>query len=309
MADGKEQIPFFGSRTAPEFSSHLHFGSIQLLIDDPRDFIEFAAAQEQGAHTYLFRQRFEHAELGSVKYADLSLNRDEDSRITLQSTIEHTRPIQSPSAFSSKYIMALIRKTNITSPAITSAFSNRYVDAYAIETEHGAIFAETVKQAAGLPFTQRESRRNTLRLLTEISASTDPTHLMDMLQIWGSSLDILSVSRLSQRKPALREPTTVDLRSLSGSMQNLQIVMQLEQYNQNVLQANGEITLPSIDFEALDLRFITKEVAGDTDMLSAAIAACALKGIRIYGKTGIMPAITTQSLTDSLSRVRSAAEY
>lgn len=293
----------------PEFDNYLDCGSVQIYFDDPSELLAYSQTQEPSSDVRLYTQTFEQKEMGRVLSASLSLSKDQEGTASLRGRLEHSHKIDSPRFFSSKLLVAMMRKLRMDNVGVTSVLSDSFVDSYAIESDAGAVKVQTIKRAGHNPDRiDRRSRRNSLVVSAELTPGTTPDLVRELLEIWATSFDLLSNGSLHLASD-LRPGVTIDLRSITGGEDKLQTIMSLEEYDRLAKENAGEITLPYVDFEDLNLKCITEMIDGDTDALTAALAGCALSAVRIYGKTGTMPSITTQALSDAIISVRNGADY
>ena len=293
----------------PDFSRYLDCGSVRVGIDDPAELISYGLSLEPSSDVRLHAQDFEQQEMGRIFSTSLTLSKDQDGNSSFRGRIEHSHKIDSPRYFSSKLLVALMRTLGTDNIGVTPVESDNFSDSYAIESDFGVVKVQTLKRAGHHPGRiDRQSRRNSLLISTELTADTMPEVILELLQIWATSIDLLSVKTLRQRSE-LRQGVMIDLRSVTGSDDKLRAIMSLEEYNSGAKNIASEITVPFVDFEDIDFKYLSEVIDDEADVLAAALAGCALKAIRIYGKTGIMPAISTQTLSNSIASVRNGADY
>ena len=291
----------------PEIEQYIDCGGVVVHVDEPGQFIRFAYEQEPNDATYLYDQTFT-AELGRVNRAYLQVITDSDGHSALEAVVQHRQPMQTPMGFGDVYSLELLRRAAIPDYQLQRKKTGAMYDTLCYSANNTEVLIESVRGRA--PNLERlcdvNSSNNALRITMEFDTVTYESHLMEVLRLWGHSIDILSTFPTGQHM--YRDPCyVISLQHVQTTPEAIDVMAWLEAYVENASRSGT--TVPSVNYTMLDLVTIATEAGGDHELFSAALSGVALRSSIIYGKTGIMPPLSTESMVESLRAASDGAAY
>lgn len=286
-------------------SNYLDCGSVSIFVQEYQDLIRFAGSQERGAFAPAYVREFALNEFGRVQNTTLCVGTDENGVANLDAFIGHRQPIDKLEFFSTRFLTAFMRQLGITDNQFEG------VTAYPSETTyrvHGGRHPYSIQLLKGYPTTGLNGSAlhgNKVHLSLELDDVQDHDSVIKFIRAWGNSLDVLA--RHPMQFPSRKPPSAlhIDIGRLNTDLGTTSVMQILESYRETAA-AIGE-TVPGVSYESLDLPAIAEEIAEPDghERLDRALALAALDGRKLYGRTGIMPPLTTGLIIDAIRRERS----
>ncbi len=301
-----EYRPRFNTEPVPNPSNYFDFGSVHISISDCKDLADFALGYESESELPIYSRTFVPGELGRVSHTALYIKPSPDNLPMLEAFVGHTQPIQNMSIFSTYFIQNFVRKNGITGDTIGAFQASRSALSTSITLSDTPVSVQLLKGYSNSG-PASPSMRNSLRLTAHLDGQKGGKDVADLLRCWGSSLNLLAIYPLGKTRAAAHHTVAIELSRLSSNDMSLDAMLWLELYKSQ--SEESDVVLPAVDYAKLDISAIASEANGDQVVFSAALAATALASRRIYGRTGVMPPLTTQSLTETIRTVRTGSEY
>ena len=299
--------PLFTTRqeSAPDPQNIFDCGSVIISINDCFDLIRSVSSLDHGETLPLYSKVFRSGEMGRVTFTSLHLRSHEDTQeAVLEAAIRHTHPVKIPHVFSTDFVQQLTRRQQLKGGDITSIASTSLTEETMLKTTYGTITLRTVKGKTVGDKPDKASRRSSLVISAPLPVDSDPQTVRTLLKTWGDAVDILTTFPLAKRRVIDSPSLDIQLQRLFVDEAMLGTFVQLEQYAEAARAAG--MSLPLIEYDQLDVAKVQRVT--DEDILAATLAARALTARRVYGKTGIMPNLTTQSLVDTAQTIRATSE-